>query len=226
MIRIVLKEAVGIKNNPTQMTIQGLDKFSYEQAEYEGQLSPISVVHVLYKAGFTNRDILKEAVHIVLGESEGEVGLEHPNDDGTTDYGMWQINEKNLEDSSAWMEKQREIYDRYQGHYADLDNRLKRKYITQAVYNTKKAQFEKKEQEEKLFSKFQIPFITQDVALDYKAATQHAKKVYDSNVRNLGMAGRWDSWVPNASLLIKKYGIEKRKIAEQNVDLYFKMMGK
>lgn len=43
------------------------------------------------QAGFTGQDLVI-AVAVAFAESSGETTQVHPNDDGSTDYGLWQIN--------------------------------------------------------------------------------------------------------------------------------------
>lgn len=56
-----------------------------------GSLTPLGIAHYAAAAGFSGAD-LTTAVAICLAESRGESGATHNNSDGSTDYGLWQIN--------------------------------------------------------------------------------------------------------------------------------------
>lgn len=56
-----------------------------------GRLSARQIMTVASQAGFVGKDLTK-AVAICLAESSGRTNATHRNTNGSTDYGLWQIN--------------------------------------------------------------------------------------------------------------------------------------
>lgn len=61
-------------------------------AEFKGQtLTPPQIAQWAVQAGFSGQDLVT-AVAVALAESDGRIDATNTNSDGTTDYGVWQIN--------------------------------------------------------------------------------------------------------------------------------------
>jgi hypothetical protein len=63
-------------------------------------LTDLEVAQLLHQAGFAGEDLVR-AVRLVLGESEGHTHAHNLNTNGTTDWGIAQINDVNL----PWLKK-------------------------------------------------------------------------------------------------------------------------
>lgn len=215
------KPAVKNLPPPEPTTIIELQK-QLEEGIRNKKISPLSIVLLLNEVGFRENEQLTEAVHIVLGESMGVVNLVHPNDDGTSDYGIWQINDRHIIGSSYHAAKIKEIEDRYQ-KVIDSYKKSKTKTPQQIQDAVTKVEQNKKNELSKNDSGFGVPFTTKAKAFDPYEATLYAKISYEiNNKRNPDQ--RWLGWVDSASLLNKKYGIEKRKMAEDLVKRFYALL--
>lgn len=56
------------------------------------KLTPKQIAEAAHNAGFYPEDVTTVAVAIALAESGGETAAQHKNTNGSTDFGLWQIN--------------------------------------------------------------------------------------------------------------------------------------
>jgi hypothetical protein len=211
---------VGVKTLPTLEQVA--TKFEEELAA--GKLSPMSIVYLLHKFDFKGKDLF-EGTHIVLGESTGVIGLEQSkrNKDGTTDHGLWQINDKNLLDSKFYNQKKQEAEKKFDD---TIQAYKKNTWMTpeQKEQKIKQVEQNKKKYIEKLDSGFGVPFISLQKAMDAINSTAYVKSRMELMRKKFGEDGKWRGWVPSISRLPIKYGTEKQKIANETVKLFNKII--
>lgn len=69
-------------------------------AEFKGQtLTPPQIAQWAIQAGFSGQDLVT-AVAVALAESGGRIDATNTNSNGTTDYGVWQINSVHADEFS------------------------------------------------------------------------------------------------------------------------------
>ena len=232
MIKIILKEektpnaqmsnsdTMTMAPKPISAQEQIVKKFEEELSK--NKLSPISVVYLLYRAGFRGNDLL-EGTHIVLGESMGNPSLEQSkrNKDGTTDHGLWQINDKLLSGTTFYDNVKNEIEARFKEaiEIIKLNKRLTPEQKQQKIQSMEN---NKKKQLEKMSSGYGIPFISREDALDPIKATNYVKFRMQTFKKKYGEDKKWSGWVPSLSKLVVKYGADKQEMAKEAVKQFSK----
>ena len=189
-------------------------KFNYQDEVEKGDLSDLGVAYHLWTYGFKEKKYLIEAVHIVLGESEGRFNATNKNRNGSTDYGIWQFNNfAHFKGDLGYKKRVAGIKKRFDG----FRNKTKNKKVIEKLNRQQEKAIEK------LTVSGKIPWISEEIARDPIRSTQHALIVFNDSKRRRGESGRWTSWVRNADTdLIKKYGSKKRDRAEAAVEKLFK----
>ncbi len=211
---------VGVKTLPTLEQVA--TKFEEELAA--GKLSPMSIVYLLYKFDFKGKDLL-QGTHIVLGESTGVINLEQSkrNKDGTTDHGLWQINDKNILGSKFYNKKKQDTEKQFDDVIKAYQNN-KRMTPEQKEQKIKQVEINKKKYIAKLDSGFGVPFIPLQNTMDAINSTAYVKSRIEIMRKKFGEDGRWRGWVPSVSRLPIKYGTDKQKIAIETVTLFNKII--
>ena len=211
---------LGTKTLPTLEEIA----IKFEQELSTGKLSPMSIAYLLHKSGFKGKDLF-EGVHIVLGESTGVIGLEQSkrNKDGTTDHGLWQINDKNILGSKFYNQKKAETEQRFDDVINAYKNN-KRMTPEEKEQKIKQVEENKKREIEKLNSGYGVPFISLPRTMDAINSTAYVKSRVEIMRKKFGEDGKWRGWVPSISKLPIKYGTEKQKIANETVKLFNKII--
>lgn len=76
----------------TESNSQTLESSDPNASSATGTLSPLQIGALAFNAGIISQAALSIAIAIALAESGGRVSATHSNTDGSTDYGLWQIN--------------------------------------------------------------------------------------------------------------------------------------
>jgi hypothetical protein len=211
---------VGVKTLPTLAEVA----IKFEQELSAGKLSPLSIVYLLHRSGFKGKDLF-EGTHIVLGESTGVIGLEQSkrNKDGTTDHGLWQINDKNILGSKFYNQKKLDAEKKFDDTIEAYKNNTWMK-PEQKEQKIKQVEQNKKNYIEKLNSGYGVPFISLQNAMDAINSTAYVKARIETIRKKFGEDGKWTGWVPSISRLPIKYGTDKQKIATETVNLFNKII--
>jgi len=210
------KEVI-IKRMPKDFA-QLVKEFEYEKSI--NKLSPISIVYYLSTKGFSG-EILKEATHLILGESSGKINDINYNSDGTIDRGLWQINEKNILGSKAYENLKNKINANYNLEIKNLDNMEltdEQKRIRTENINKRR----EKELKTKMFSIYTVPFISINDALDLEKSTEYVLNRIRIMQNVLGESNKWEGWTSkkNNITLLSKYGQEKLNFAIEAIRQY------
>lgn len=222
-LRILLKETnfAVLQNKEQPKNIQELHELFMKEIQSK-KLSPLSIVYLLHQIGFMpDRGDLVQGTHIVLGESVGDTSLERQNTDKerTMDHGLWQINDRNIKDSKFYKilaaTKAKQYDDTIKAYQAN-----KRMTPEQKEERIKKVLENKKKALASLDSGWGVAFISLADTLDPFKSTLYAKFKMERMRKKKGEKGKWFGWVNNVSQLDAKYGVDKRKIAEQAVEQY------
>lgn len=217
---LIESNIVPIKQNPEQITsINQLEGLLRKEIQ-SGQLSPLSIVLVLYKVGFRGQD-LKEATHIILGESAGLIRAERVNKDESHDHGLWQINDRNIIGTKFYNNVRKEIIARYDKTINDYKSKKQTPEIKAKINNVianKQAALEN------IKAGNGVPFISTDGTFDIYASSAYTKEKMEIQRKKFGEDGKWRGWVKRKSKLDVKYTAEKRAIAEKTVNQFLSLL--
>jgi len=81
-----------MSETPAGSAATGLNPGATANLPKTGTLNATQIGQYAILAGFSDQNALTVAIAIALAESSGQIAVTHKNMDGSTDYGLWQIN--------------------------------------------------------------------------------------------------------------------------------------